>query len=82
MKILTYWPGSVHGYGVREKEPDEKMWDDLGRPSPYKQGRRVMTGDQCHARRPELGDQSLQRRFSRLGELETPGAGRAPTCGY
>ena len=45
MKILTYWPGSVHGYGVREKEPDEKMWDDLGRPSPYKQGRRVMTGD-------------------------------------
>ena len=26
VKILTYWPGSVHGYGVREKEPDEKMW--------------------------------------------------------
>ena len=25
--------------------------DDLGRPSPYKPGRRVMTGDQCHARR-------------------------------
>ena len=28
------------------------------------------------------GDQSWVTRVSRLGELETPGAGRAPTCGY
>ena len=24
-RSLTCWPGSVRGYGVREKEPDEKM---------------------------------------------------------
>ena len=28
-----------------------------------------------------MGDQSLQRRFSRLGELQTPGAGRPPPAG-
>ena len=65
VKILNFWPGSVHGYGVREKEPDEKMgpvWchrADL--PLTSKGGGRCLGTSVTPGE--GLGDQSLQRRL-------------------
>ena len=79
-RSLTCWPGSVRGYGVREKEPDEKMgpvWCHRADLPLTSKGGGWWLGTSVMP-----GDQSWVTRVSRLGELETPGAGRAPTCGY